>query len=140
MTTNLPVSPPRVIKVRQTGNMQVDLAAGTPAPARHWHVRLTVSGDPVEALLVRSALHRLNDERPFLDSVRFTSTSAELEFWDEGATMLDVASLALRLWNEHRDSAGLPDWEVVGLEVMEKLARDLTGTGRPMELPNRRTQ
>ena len=34
--------------------------------------------------------------------------------------MLDVASLAMRLWNEHRDSANLPDWEVVGLEVLEK--------------------
>ena len=34
--------------------------------------------------------------------------------------MLDVASLAMRLWNEHRESASLPRWEVVGLEIVEK--------------------
>jgi hypothetical protein len=37
--------------------------------------------------------------------------------------MLDVASLALRLWNEHRDTARLPSWEVVGLEVVEQDVR-----------------
>jgi hypothetical protein len=44
--------------------------------------------------------------------------------------MLDVASLALRLWTEHRESAGLPSWEVVGLEVVEKALRDRRGGGR----------
>jgi len=34
--------------------------------------------------------------------------------------MLDVASLAMRLWNEHRHSAKLPDWEIVGLEIVGK--------------------
>ncbi len=48
----------------------------------------------------------------------------EIQFWDEGESMLDVASLAMRLWNEHRDSAKLPNWEVVGLEVVEKDLRD----------------
>ena len=38
--------------------------------------------------------------------------------------MLDVASLAMRVWNEHRESANLPRWEVVGLEVLEKNVRD----------------
>ena len=42
----------------------------------------------------------------------------------EALTMLDVASLAMRLWNEHRDSARLPDWEVVGLEIVEKHIHD----------------
>jgi hypothetical protein len=28
--------------------------------------------------------------------------------------------LALRLWNEHRGSAGLPRWEVIGLEVLDR--------------------
>ncbi len=70
--------------------------------------------------MVRSAMARLEAERPFLDSVTFDATSAELQFWDEGESMLDVASLAMRLWNEHRDSAKLPRWEVVGLEVLEK--------------------
>ena len=90
---------------------------------RHWHVTLTFAGAPVEPLLVRRALTRLSEERPFLDSVRSTSTTAELSFWDEGESMLDVASLAMRLWNEHRVSANLPDWEVVGLEILEKKVR-----------------
>ena len=34
--------------------------------------------------------------------------------------MLDVASLAMRLWNEHRHSANLPNWEIVGLEIVGK--------------------
>jgi hypothetical protein len=44
--------------------------------------------------------------------------------------MIDVASLALRLWNEHRDSAGLPRWEVVGLEVVERAIHRNRGEGR----------
>ena len=52
--------------------------------------------------------------------MRFTGSGAEIKFWDEGESMVDVASLALRMWNEHRDSAGLPRWEVVGLEVVER--------------------
>lgn len=70
--------------------------------------------------MVRAAMQRLDEQRPFLDSVRATESTAELQFWDEGETLLDVASLAMRLWNEHRDSAKLPRWEVVGLEIIEK--------------------
>ena len=99
---------------------------------RLWHVTVTVGGDPVEPLLVRSALARLTEQRPFIDSVCFTGTSAELQFWDEGDSMLDVASLALRLWTEHRESAGLPSWEVIGLEVVEKSLRDRRAGGRPV--------
>ena len=99
---------------------------------RLWHVTLTVAGEPVEPLLVRSALARLSEQRPFIDSVSFTGGSAELQFWDEGDSMMDVASLALRLWTEHRESAGLPLWEVVGLEVVEKSLRDRRGGGRPV--------
>jgi hypothetical protein len=87
-------------------------------------VAITVSGDPVEPMLVRAALLRLSEERPFLESLRFSADRAEVQFWDEGESMLDVASLALRLWSEHRDSAGLPRWEVVGLEVVEKELRE----------------
>ncbi|MFL6109255.1 MAG: hypothetical protein ACJ72D_12125 [Marmoricola sp.] len=91
---------------------------------RLWHVTLTVAGDPVEPMLLRASLSRLREERPFIDSVEFTGTSACLDYWDEGAGMLDVASLALRLWSEHRESAGLPWWEIVGLEVVEKSVRE----------------
>lgn len=91
---------------------------------RHWHVTLTLSGQPVELRLVRKAMQRLSEERPFLDSVRPTRDAVEIQFWDEGESMLDVASLAMRLWNEHRGSAMLPDWEVVGLEIVEKKLRE----------------
>jgi hypothetical protein len=92
-------------------------------------VAITVSGDPVEPMLVRAALLRLSQERPFLESLRFSADRAEVQFWDEGESMLDVASLALRLWSEHRESAGLPRWEVVGLEVVEKELREDTVDG-----------
>ncbi|MFL6024296.1 MAG: hypothetical protein ACJ72O_13240 [Marmoricola sp.] len=91
---------------------------------RLWHVTLTVAGEQVEPMLLRAALSRLREERPFIDTVEFTGSSAALNYWDEGAAMLDVASLALRLWSEHRESAGLPNWEIVGLEVVEKSARE----------------
>ena len=71
---------------------------------------------------------RLSEQRPFLDSVRSTGTTAEIRFWDEGESMLDVASLAMRLWNEHRDSASLPHWEVIGLEILEKGLRETRGS------------
>ena len=94
------------------------------AAGRLWHVTLTLAGEPVEPLMLRAALSRLREERPFIDSVEFTGSSACLDYWDEGPVMLDVASLALRLWSEHRESAGLPSWEIVGLEVVEKGVRE----------------
>ncbi|RYE74503.1 MAG: hypothetical protein EOO74_11430 [Myxococcales bacterium] len=92
---------------------------------RHWHVTVTVGGAAVEPLIMRAALQRLSAERPFLEEIRYTRHGAEVRFWDEGESMLDVASLALRLWSEHRDSANLPDWEVVGLEVVERPVQEL---------------
>ena len=69
-------------------------------------------------------MQRLSDERPLLDSVISNGKSVEIQFWDQGENMLDVASLAMRLWNEHRESARLPNWEVVGLEIVEKDLRE----------------
>lgn len=91
---------------------------------RHWHVTLTVAGTPLEPLLARAAMQRLAEDRPFLDAISTTGDSAEIRFWDQGESMLDVASLAMRLWAEHRETAKLPDWEVVGLEIVEKSIRD----------------
>jgi hypothetical protein len=99
------------------------VGGGVERSVRHWHVTLTVAGTALEPALVRAALLRLSEERPFLDSMRFAGDAVELQFWDEGESMLDVASLALRLWDEHRESAALPRWEVVGLEVVEESVR-----------------
>jgi hypothetical protein len=102
---------------------------------RLWHVTLTLAGEPVEPMLVRAALSRLRDERPFIDTLEFTGSSAELKYWDEGDAMLDVASLALRLWAEHRESAGLPCWHIVGLEVVEKSIRENRTGARAAGVP-----
>jgi hypothetical protein len=87
---------------------------------RLWHVTVTLTGDSMEPLMIRSALTRLVEQRPFLSGVRFSADTAEISYWDEGHALVDVGSLALRLWNEHREAANLPAWEVVGLEIVER--------------------
>jgi hypothetical protein len=89
-------------------------------PGRLWLVTITLGGEPQATEVVRAALERLQQERPFLHSVRFESASAELQYWEEAEHMLDAASLAMRVWNEHRDSCRLPPWELLGLEVVER--------------------
>lgn len=89
-------------------------------PTRLWHVTLSVSGQPMEDALVTRALQRLSEQRPIVHGLRCSVDQAEIQFWEEGETLLDAASLALRVWDEHRDTAGLPRWEVVGLEVVER--------------------
>jgi hypothetical protein len=87
---------------------------------RLWHVTITVAGPVAEPFVVRRAVQRLAEERPFLDSLRYGPDRAELRYWEQAASLVDAASLALRLWSEHKDTAGLPPWEVVGLEVRER--------------------
>lgn len=87
---------------------------------RLWHVTVTVAGNAVEPAIVRNALRRLSDQRPFLHSLKYSGGRAEIQYWEEAESLLDASSLALRVWNEYRDSAGLPRWEVVGLEVLER--------------------
>jgi hypothetical protein len=89
-------------------------------PGRLWLVTITLGGEPQDTETVRAALERLQQERPFLHSVRFEAASAELQYWEQAEHMLDAASLAMRVWNEHRESCGLPPWELVGLEVLER--------------------
>ncbi len=85
-----------------------------------WHVTLTVGGEPIEAPLLRAALERLSEERPFLLSGRYGDSRAELRYWEEAPSCADAAALALRLWGEHRSSANLPDWHVQGVEVVDR--------------------
>ena len=85
-----------------------------------WHVTLTVVGAERDPADVRSALGRLTHERPFLLSVRYAADRAEVRYWEEARDLEDAAALALRLWGEHRGSAGLPPWRVAGLEVVDR--------------------
>ena len=85
-----------------------------------WHVTLTVAGDAVRVPDIRAALERLSDEHPFLLAGRYAVNRAEVRYWDEAADASSAVDLAARLWAEHRVSAGLPDWEVVGIEVIDQ--------------------
>ena len=85
-----------------------------------WHVKLTLAGPVTESFVVRRAMQRLAEERPFLTSLRYSADRVEICYWDEAGSLVDAASLALRLWGQHRDTANLPPWEVVGLEVRDR--------------------
>nr|WP_218885462.1 hypothetical protein [Kineococcus aurantiacus] len=85
-----------------------------------WSVTLTVAGEAADVAEVRAALDRLLVQHPFLSSVRYSATRAELRYWDEARDVDDAAAMALRLWPEHRVSAGLPDWSVAGIEVVDR--------------------
>jgi hypothetical protein len=88
--------------------------------AKLWHVTVTVGGDPMETPLVRAALERLSGEQPFLLSGRYGTDKAEVRYWEEAPECADAAALALRLWGEHRATAGLPQWHVLGIEVVDR--------------------
>lgn len=87
---------------------------------RMWHITVTVAGEPHDVTEVQAGLERLTEERPFLLTVRYRADRVEVRYWEQATTILDAASLALRLWTEHRDSARLPRWEVIGLEVLDR--------------------
>ncbi len=59
-------------------------------------------------------------EHPFLLNGRYAADRAEVSYWEEAADVADAAILALRLWETHRATAGLPEWDVVGLEVVDQ--------------------
>ena len=100
-----------------------------------WHVSLVVGGDYHEPAEVLAGLERLSHERPFLMSGRYDGEHAEVRYWEEARDCGDACALALRLWGEHRQSAGLPAWQVIGLSVVcreEHLRREdlvLTAAG-----------
>lgn len=73
-----------------------------------WHVTLTVAGDPVSSESIQAALERLSEQHPFLLAGRFAIDRAEVRYWEQADDADTAVSLALHLWNEHLDSAGLP--------------------------------
>lgn len=91
-----------------------------PVAPRLWHVTVSVGGAPTDPDEVRSALERLALERPFLLSARYSGSRAEVRYWEEARCLDDAAALALRIWGEHRVTAQLPPWQVVGLEVLDR--------------------
>jgi hypothetical protein len=99
---------------------------------RMWHVTLTVAGDPVPQDDVRVGLEQLAHERPFLLTGRYATDRAEVRYWEEADCLEDAAALALRLWGEHRESAGLPPWRVTALEVLEQTVQERRNAEEPM--------
>jgi hypothetical protein len=85
-----------------------------------WHVTLTVAGLEVGEPEIRDGLERLSHEHPFLLSGRYGAGRAEVRYWEEAPDVGTVTALALRLWDDHRDSSGLPAWDVVGVEVVDR--------------------
>jgi hypothetical protein len=83
-------------------------------------VTLTVAGDEVRLEELREALERLAHDHPFLLTSRYAADHAEIRYWEQAPDLQDAAALALRLWGEHRRSAGLPAWQLVGLEVLDR--------------------
>jgi hypothetical protein len=103
----------------------------TAEPRPMWHVTLTVVGDAMPVGEIRRALERLTHEQPFLLSARYAKDRAELRYWEEARDLEDAAALALRLWGEHRASADLPPWRVVGLEVVDRGTYQQRATDTP---------
>jgi hypothetical protein len=109
--------------------------------AELWHVTLTVAGTEQPPDDVLAALERLSVERPFFLSGRYAADRAELRYWEEAQDCGDACAMALRVWFEHRESASLPPWRVVAIEVMardEHQRRDGSGlspagTWRPFD-------
>lgn len=85
-----------------------------------WHVTLTVAGEPVPEPEIKVALEHLSHDHPFLLSGRYGRDRAEVRYWEESPDARHAVDLALTLWEEHKAECGLPDWAVVGLEVVDR--------------------
>lgn len=108
------------------------------AISRLWHVTLSVSGPETPLTEVRRGLEQLAHDHPFLLTSRYATDHAEIRYWEEARDLHDAAAIALRLWGEHRSTAGLPPWETVGLEVIDRATyhqRIAEGYGPPPAVP-----
>lgn len=103
-----------------------------------WHITLSVSGGEAPLTEVRRALEQLAHDHPFLLTSRYANDHAEIRYWEEARDLHDAAAVALRLWGEHRSTAKLPPWEIVGLEVIDRETYHLRiaeGYGPPPAAP-----
>jgi len=89
-------------------------------PRDMWHVTLTVAGAAVDGQVIKAALERLSEEHPFLLSGRYTVDRAEVRYWEEAPDVTTALRMAAQLWDEHTESARLPAWRVVGVEVVDR--------------------
>ncbi|MFD7325700.1 hypothetical protein ACFV9D_32255 [Streptomyces sp. NPDC059875] len=110
----------------------------TVVASKLWHITLSVSGAEAPLKEVRRALEQLAHDHPFLLTSRYANDHAEIRYWEEARDLHDAAAVALRLWGEHRQTAKLPPWEIVGLEVIDRETyhqRIAEGYGPPPAAP-----
>ncbi|WP_328400656.1 hypothetical protein OHS70_24875 [Streptomyces sp. NBC_00390] len=103
-----------------------------------WHITLSVSGPETPLKEVRRGLEQLAHDHPFLLTSRYANDHAEIRYWEEARDLHDAAAVALRLWGEHRSTAKLPPWKIVGLEVIDRETyhqRIAEGYGPPPAAP-----
>ncbi|MFI6443556.1 hypothetical protein [Kitasatospora sp. NPDC050543] len=108
-----------VRELRPGGEPRVD----PPAPAeqaRLWHVVLSVAGRETSLTALRAGLERLAHDHSFFLTARYAADHAEIRYWEQARDLHDAAAIALRLWGEHKATANLPAWEIVGLEVVDR--------------------
>ncbi|MFD7640893.1 hypothetical protein ACFV4P_09570 [Kitasatospora sp. NPDC059795] len=91
-----------------------------PEQGRLWHVVLSVAGAATPLPELRASLETLAHDHSFFLTARYAADHAELRYWEEARDLHDAAAIALRLWGEHKVSAKLPAWEIVGLEVVDR--------------------
>ena len=88
--------------------------------ARLWHVVLSVAGPATPLTELKRGLEQLaHDHTPFL-TARYAADHGEIRYWEQAEDLQDAAAMALRLWGEHKATAQLPPWEIVGLEVVDR--------------------
>ncbi|MBB5932994.1 hypothetical protein FHS42_000012 [Streptomyces zagrosensis] len=107
-------------EVAAVGGTAMGGAARERETSRLWHITLSVSGPAVALSDLRRGLEQLAYDHPFLLTSRYANDHAEIRYWEEARDLHDAAALALRLWGEHRSTAKLPPWEIVGLEVINR--------------------
>ncbi|MFD9908395.1 hypothetical protein [Streptomyces sp. NPDC059063] len=105
---------------REAGQTQETKDGESVEAPRLWHVTLSVSGERTPLQEIRRGLEQLAHDHPFLLTSRYAHDHAEIRYWEEARDLHDAAAVALRLWGEHRQSAQLPPWEIVGLEVIDR--------------------
>ncbi|MGW4898145.1 hypothetical protein ACWEQL_38775 [Kitasatospora sp. NPDC004240] len=91
-----------------------------PDQARLWHVVLSVAGQVTPLTALRAGLERLAHDHSFFLTARYAADHAEIRYWEQARDLHDAAAIALRLWGEHKATAKLPPWEIVGLEVVDR--------------------
>lgn len=100
-----------------------------------WLVVLTSAGPPVDPLQLRTRLDHYTTDYAFANGVRYRSDRLELTYWDEASHVQDAIESALLMWSGSRQHLMLPQWEVVGVEILERATvRERSAQGRGLEL------